>query len=168
MLPQHLKFMNFIEQLGLCDVFLLNLTTTCGGILLSLESNICQISIEYIDQTSLKYFIIYISLKGGQHCRVCSNVGSNEGKQERGNELWKGQSEKRRRKNQTKRDKKATNMSELLIPIIRSFETWKALFSQKSLLVLNFSHFPFVRKIPSIFIPNIPVTHNFFPDTHIY
>ena len=52
----HLKFMNFIEQLGLCDVFLMNLTTTYGGILLSLESNICQISIEYIDQTSIKYF----------------------------------------------------------------------------------------------------------------
>ena len=48
--------MNFIEQLGLCDVFLLNLTTTCGGILLSLESNICQISIEHFDQTSIKYF----------------------------------------------------------------------------------------------------------------
>ena len=34
--------------------------------------------------------IMHISLKGGKHCRVCSNLGSDEGKQERGDELREG------------------------------------------------------------------------------
>ena len=39
----------------------MNVTTTYGGILLSLESNICQISIKYIDETYLKFHLMIIS-----------------------------------------------------------------------------------------------------------
>ena len=67
----------------MCDVLLMNVATTYGGIPLNqiFVKYPLNILIEYLLNIS-KIIIISISQKGGKHCRVCSNVGPDEGEQE--------------------------------------------------------------------------------------